>query len=218
MASTALLSHFESAPGHAGDLEHHLEQEAEALCGDPVVAAWLAFRYGRDEYGAFAAFPDDAARRSHVARNETRDVYDGPDRWLARPTTTTRVDVFAHKLPDHLLDEPVTKGLLLTFEPRHDHDEEVRRFLIDALPIEESEPSTSAWFGVRLDDGVDRPGTYGLIDVFPDSAGRRRHLAGHVPRELAKEAFTLLGGMPEVHFVDVVASTFAPALVSGMRR
>jgi hypothetical protein len=30
-------------------------------------------------------------------------------------------------------------------------------------------------------------------------------MTGHVPRELAKHALTLLGGMPDMHLLDVVA-------------
>jgi hypothetical protein len=124
----------------------------------------------------------------------------GADRLPARPAVDTRVDVIAHKLPPPGVE--VTKGLLLTFEPKRDRDEEMRRFLIDAESLAEDERGTTAWFAIRLESGE-----YGIFDVFPDNGARRRHLRGHVPRQLAKEAFSLLGGLPELHLLDVVSTT-----------
>jgi hypothetical protein len=62
------------------------------------------------------------------------------------------------------------------------------------------EARTTAWFAIRLDSGE-----YGIFDAFPDTGGRFAHLTGRVPRELAKHAFGLLGGMPHMKLLDVVA-------------
>ena len=66
------------------------------------------------------------------------------------------------------------------------------------------EPKTTAWFAIRTEDGE-----YGIFDVFPDNGGRFAHLAGHVPRELAKHALTLLGSMPEMEMLSVEAEKLA---------
>ena len=74
-------------------------------------------------------------------------------------------------------------------------------FLRDGQSIVEAEPGTIAWFAFHTEDGH-----YGVTDVFADNGDRFAHLAGHVPRELAKHALTLLGGFPELDLVDVQAA------------
>jgi hypothetical protein len=64
----------------------------------------------------------------------------------------------------------------------------------------QDEPKTSAWFAVHLDDG-----DYGIFDTFPDNGGRFAHLTGHVPRELAKHALTLLGSVPDMDMLNILA-------------
>ncbi|MFC3110298.1 hypothetical protein ACFQAT_22095 [Undibacterium arcticum] len=44
-----------------------------------------------------------------------------------------------------------------------------------------------------------------IFDVFPDNGGRFAHLAGHGPRELAKHALSLLGSMPDLEILNVLA-------------
>jgi hypothetical protein len=61
------------------------------------------------------------------------------------------------------------------------------------------EPETTAWFAIRTEDNK-----YGIFDVFPDHGGRFKHLTGHVPRELAKHALSLLGSVPDTDLLDVV--------------
>jgi hypothetical protein len=64
----------------------------------------------------------------------------------------------------------------------------------------EEEPETTAWLAIRTDDGK-----YGIFDVFPDNGGRFKHLIGHVPRELAKNALSLLGSVPDMEMLNVLA-------------
>lgn len=62
------------------------------------------------------------------------------------------------------------------------------------------EPETVAWFAILTDDNQ-----YGIFDVFPDHGGRFKHLTGHVPRELAKHALSLLGSVPDPDLLNVLA-------------
>ena len=61
---------------------------------------------------------------------------------------------------------------------------------------------TTAWFALRFGRSE-----YGIFDVFPDHGGRFAHLTGHVARELAKHALTLLGSLPDPDLPNVIAST-----------
>ena len=93
-----------------------------------------------------------------------------------------------------------TRGLLVRMHARPGKEHAVEEFLRSALPLIVDEPQTSAWFAVRFGRGE-----YGIFDVFPDNGARFVHLVGHVPRELAKHARTLLGSVPELEMVSVQA-------------
>jgi hypothetical protein len=113
-----------------------------------------------------------------------------------------RVSLLAHKLPQSVEEGPaVTRGLLLTFKAKQGHEPQVERFLRDAQGLVEAEPGTTAWFALHLEDGE-----YGIFDVFPDNMARLAHLGGAVPRELAKHALSLLGGVPEMDMLQVLAA------------
>jgi quinol monooxygenase YgiN len=96
--------------------------------------------------------------------------------------------------------EASAKGLLLMLEGKPGHDVEITRFLRSAQPLVLQEARTTAWFALQLDDGH-----FGIFDVFPDNGGRFAHLTGQVPRELAKHALSLLGGIPDIGMLDVLA-------------
>ena len=118
---------------------------------------------------------------------------------LVSPPRITPLDVLAHKLPGGA-PATVTKGLLLTISPRDGRQAEVEQFLRDGRAIVDEELETLAWFALALDHGG-----YAIFDVFPDNSGRFAHLAGRVPRELAKSALSLLAGLPEMDLLDVLA-------------
>ena len=94
----------------------------------------------------------------------------------------------------------VSKGLLVRLEAKSGMDEQVEAFLISALPLVRQEPATTAWFAIRFGRSE-----YGIFDVFPDHGGRFKHLTGHVPRELAKHALSLLGSLPDPDLLNVLA-------------
>jgi hypothetical protein len=45
--------------------------------------------------------------------------------------------------------------------------------------------------------------------VFPDTKSRLAHLAGRVPRELARHAGVVLGSVPDMDKSDVLAAKLA---------
>jgi len=104
-------------------------------------------------------------------------------------------------MPANAPAQEVTRGLLLTFKAKSGHEAEVEQFLRSAKAFVDEEPQTTAWFAIRLADGH-----YGIFDVFPDHGGRFAHLTGHVARELAKHALTLLGSLPDPELPNVIAS------------
>lgn len=201
MVSKALLTRFESRDG-GDEAVHQFLLSAKALVEkETATTTWFALRFGRGEFGIFAAFADDEARRLHNDGGVASSVQAEAHSLLAGAPRVHAPDVLAQRLPPDDLQD-VTRGLLLTFKAHEGNEAAVVQFLRDARGLVEEEPGTRAWFALQFDAGH-----YGIFDVFPDAGARFSHLAGHVPRELAKHALTLLGGVPEVHLLDVIAVT-----------
>lgn len=203
MVNRGLLVRVKAKAGKGADVERFLQSALPLVREEAGTTAWFAVRAGHSEYGIFDVFPGEAEREAHLNGPVAKALMENADELFAGPPSIQKLDVLADKLPAAAPTGADTKGVLLTFKAKTGHDLEVERFLRDAQPLVEAEPATTAWFAVRLDDG-----RYGIFDVFPDEAGRLKHLAGRVPRELTKHAFSLLGSVPAPHMLSVQAEKF----------
>lgn len=95
----------------------------------------------------------------------------------------------------------VNVALLVRLEARPGKEKDVENFLRGGLSIVQEEPSTTAWFAIRLG-----PSTFGIFDAFPDEDGRQAHLTGRVAAALMAKAPELLSQPPVIEKVDVLAS------------
>jgi quinol monooxygenase YgiN len=205
MVTKGLLVRLEAQHGRERDLEDFLRSAQGLVAQEPATTAWFALRFGRLEYGIFDVFPDEAGRQAHLAGAVAAQLFGPARQLLARDPQIQRLSLLAHKLPAGEAGLPVTRGLLLTFKAKQGHEAQVESFLRDAQGLVEREPGTTAWFALHLEQGE-----YGIFDVFPDNMARLSHLSGHVPRELAKHALSLLGGLPDMDMLHVLATRFAP--------
>jgi len=203
MISKGLLVRLEAKADMDDQVENFLISALPLVRQEPATTAWFAIRFGGSEYGIFDVFPDDAGRDAHLSGAVAQALMANAETLLAEPPRIQKLDVLAYKLPETALAQPNTKGLLLTFEAKEGHEQQVEQFLQDARPLVMEEPETTAWFAIHTDDNK-----YGIFDVFPDHGGRVKHLTGHVPRELAKHAFSLLGSLPDPDLLDVVEEVF----------
>lgn len=201
MVTKGLLVRLEVKPGKDAEAEGFLRSALPKVEFEPDTSAWFAVRFGRSEYGIFDVFPDEAGRQAHLGGAIARGLMERVGVLFSATPHIQPLDVIASKLPVSAPAEPVTKGLLLTFRAKTGHEHEVEQFLLDAHGFVQQEAKTTSWFALRLAGGE-----YGIFDVFPDTGSRFTHLTGHVPRELAKHALSLLGGFPEMHLLNVVAS------------
>lgn len=204
MVTQGLLVRLEGKPGKDADVEVFLRSALPMVRQEPVTTAWFAIRFGRSEYGIFDVFPDEPSREAHLAGPVAMALMDQVGVLFAQAPRIQKLTVLADKLPISAPVEPDTKALLLTFKAKAGHEQQVEQFLRDAKPMVQQEPKTTAWFAIHLDDG-----DYGIFDVFPDNGGRFSHLTGHVPRELAKHALSLLGGVPDIEMLNVLAEKTA---------
>jgi quinol monooxygenase YgiN len=94
----------------------------------------------------------------------------------------------------------VTKALLVEVEAKPGMEQQVAEFLRGALPLVESEPDTTAWFGIQMG-----PSTFGIFDVFPDESGRQAHLNGKVAAALMERAGELFSQPPTIRQIEVLA-------------
>jgi quinol monooxygenase YgiN len=92
-------------------------------------------------------------------------------------------------------------ALYVRLEAKPGKEAEVEKFLKDGLSLVQQEPSTVAWFGIRMG-----PSTFGIFDAFPDEAGRQAHLNGRVAAALMAKAPELLAQPPKIEKVDVLAA------------
>jgi quinol monooxygenase YgiN len=201
MVSKALLARFESRDGGDDAVRQFLLSAKPLVEKETATTVWFALRFARGEFGIFDAFADEAGRMAHLQGGVATSLQEGGDALLDGKPRIDHLDVIAQRLPPDDLQD-VTRALLLTFKAREGREAEVMQFLRDARGLVEAETGTRAWFALQFDAQ-----RFGIFDVFADAGARFAHLAGHVPRELAKHALTLLGGMPEVHLLDVIAVT-----------
>lgn len=95
----------------------------------------------------------------------------------------------------------VNVSLLVRLEAKPGKEKEVESFLRGALPLVMEEPTTTAWFGIRLG-----PSTFGVFDAFEDDSGRQAHLSGRVAAALMAKAGELFSKPPLIERVDVLAA------------
>lgn len=205
MISNGLLIRLEATAGRDTDLQRFLEAAAPMVRDEPATTAWFAVKFGNGHYGIFSAFLNEEGRAYHLAGALAAALRVKGQDLLAKDPVIEKATVLASKLPAlHAPPQEITRGLLLTFRPKQGHEAQVENFLRGAKGIVDAEAGTASWFALHLASG-----DYGIFDVFPDNAARLAHLAGHVPRELAKHALSLLGGVPDMDMLEVVAVNFA---------
>jgi quinol monooxygenase YgiN len=205
MVTQGLLVRLEAQHGRDEDLEKFLRSAQAMVRAEPGTTAWFAVRFGRLDYGIFDVFPSQQERQAHLAGAVAAALGNEGRQLLVREPRIEKLAILASKLPAQpAAARGINRGLLLTFKAKQGHEGEVEEFLRNGRTLVQEEPGTVAWFALQMESGA-----YGIFDVFPDNGARFAHLTGRVPRELTKHALSLLGGMPDMDMLQVLAVHFA---------
>ncbi len=95
-------------------------------------------------------------------------------------------------------------GLFVELEAKPGKEGEVEAFLIEGAEMVRQEPGTTAWLAVRT-----APRRFGILEAFPDEAGREAHLSGKVAAALMEKAPDLLMKGPDIRRIEVLADKLA---------
>lgn len=95
----------------------------------------------------------------------------------------------------------VTVGMLIRFHARPGKERDVETFLEGVMPLIRDEGRTEAFLGFSLGQGE-----YGIVNGFPDDAGRDAHATGHAAQALFGRAEELFDGPPRIEPITVVSA------------
>jgi quinol monooxygenase YgiN len=101
-------------------------------------------------------------------------------------------------------------GLLVRLHARPGKEDDVTTFLEGIMPLIRDEPATIALFGVRFG-----PGEFGIVNVFPDEAGRLAHEQGQAAATLFRRSDELFASPPTVEPMDVVSAKLPEGVLAG---
>ncbi|HOY13913.1 MAG TPA: antibiotic biosynthesis monooxygenase [Saprospiraceae bacterium] len=80
-------------------------------------------------------------------------------------------------------------GLFVIVNAKPEKANDVKQFLMGALPLANQESGTKSWYAFQIDET-----TFGIFDTFADEDGRNAHLNGDIAKALLENADDLLVG------------------------
>lgn len=99
MVTVGLYVRLTAKAGKEKDLERFLASAAALVADEPETIAWFALRFAPLEFGLFDVFPNDAARRAHLAGRVAAALAAGAGDLLTTAPRIEPVDVLAATLP-----------------------------------------------------------------------------------------------------------------------
>lgn len=98
MATKALLVRLEAKPGKEEAVEEFLRSALPLVEQEPGTKPWFAVRFGPSSFGIIDAFPDQAARETHLNGPVGTALGERADELFAAPPEISHLDVLAEKL------------------------------------------------------------------------------------------------------------------------
>lgn len=98
MATKALLVRLEAKPGKERAVEEFLLDALPLVEKEPGTKPWLAVKFGPSTFGIIDAFPDEAARETHLGGPVGKALAERADELFASPPDISKLDVLGNKL------------------------------------------------------------------------------------------------------------------------
>ena len=98
MATKALLVRLEATSGKEGAVEEFLLSALPLVEQEPGTKPWFAVRFGPSTFGIVDAFPDEAARETHLGGPVGKALAKKAGEHFASPPDISKLDVLANKL------------------------------------------------------------------------------------------------------------------------
>ncbi|MBS1716197.1 MAG: antibiotic biosynthesis monooxygenase [Armatimonadetes bacterium] len=92
-------------------------------------------------------------------------------------------------------------ALFARIEAKPGKEDEVAKFLVNALELAKQEPGTINWYALKLS-----PTTFGVFDTFNDEEGRQKHLNGPIRQALMANAAELLSCPPSIEQIELLGA------------
>ena len=97
MVTKALFVRLEARPGEGDAVEDLLVWVQLLIEREPRTKPWLAVRFNASTFGIVEAFPDDEARRIHLAGPVGRELHERAARFVSPPQIVD-LEVIADKV------------------------------------------------------------------------------------------------------------------------
>jgi quinol monooxygenase YgiN len=98
MATKALLVRLEAKPGKEKAVEEFLRSALPLVEQEPGTKPWFAVRFGPSSFGIIDAFPDQAARETHLNGPVGKALGERADELFAAPPEISYLDILAEKV------------------------------------------------------------------------------------------------------------------------
>lgn len=98
MATKALLVRLEAKSGKEDAVEEFLLSALPLVEQEPGTKPWFAVRFGPSTFGIIDAFPDEAARETHLGGPVGKALAEKADELFASAPVISNLDVIANKL------------------------------------------------------------------------------------------------------------------------
>jgi len=98
MATKALLVRLEAKSGKEDAVEKFLLSALPLVEQEPGTAPWFAVRFGPSTFGIIDAFPDEAARETHLGGPVGKALAEKADELFASAPEISSLDIIANKL------------------------------------------------------------------------------------------------------------------------
>ena len=98
MTKLALFVRLHAKPGKEAELEKFLAGALPLAQGEAKTPVWFALKFGKNEFGIFDAFADEAGRKAHLEGPIAAALMAKAGELLAQPPKIERVDLLAAKV------------------------------------------------------------------------------------------------------------------------